>query len=63
MGNSIAAASLAGTVNLDADALLVKTEHICPLQEELQELSPSRESVQALRDSFLADAGKMPPWM
>lgn len=60
IGNSIATASLAGTVNLDADALLVKTEHICPLREELQELSASKEAVQALRDSWLAKAGKMP---
>lgn len=59
-GNSIASASLAGTINLDADALLVKTEHICPLQEELQELSASREAVQALRNSWLADADKVP---
>ena len=59
-GNSIASASLAGAINLDADALLVKTEHICPLQEELQELSASREAVQALRNSWLADADKVP---
>lgn len=60
VGNSIAAASLAGTVNLDADALLVKTEHICPLQEELQELSASREAVQTLRASWLAEADSVP---
>lgn len=59
-GNSIASASLAGTIHLDADALLVKTEHICPLQEELQELSASKEAVQALRSSWLADADKVP---
>lgn len=59
-GNSIASASLAGTIHLDADALLVKTEHICPLQEELQELSSSKEAVQALRSSWLANADKVP---
>lgn len=59
-GNSIASASLAGTIHLDADALLVKTEHICPLQEELQELSSSKEAVQTLRSSWLADADKVP---
>ena len=60
VGNSSSDASLAGTVNLDADALLVKTEHICPLQEELQELSASKEAVQALRSSWLASAGSVP---
>lgn len=59
-GNSIASVSLAGTIHLDADALLVKTEHICPLQEELQELSSSKEAVQTLRSSWLADADKVP---
>lgn len=60
VGNSIATASLAGTLNLDADALLVKTEHICPLKEELQELSAPKEAVQALRNSWLAQAGSVP---
>lgn len=60
VGNSLASAALAGTVNLDADVLLVKTEHICPLQEELQELSASKEAVQALRNSALAQAHGLP---
>ncbi|NBJ94331.1 glycoside hydrolase family 3 protein [Parablautia muri] len=60
VGNSIAAAALAGTLNLDADVLLVKTEHICPLKEELQELSAPKQAVQALRNSWLAQAGSVP---
>ncbi len=60
VGNSLASAALAGTVNPDADVLLVKTEHICPLQEELQELSASKEAVQALRNSALAQAHGLP---
>lgn len=60
VGNSLASAALAGTVNLDADALLVKTEHICPLKEELQELSASKDAVQALRNSAFAQAHGLP---
>lgn len=60
VGNSIADASLAGTFNLDEDALLVKTEHICPLKEELEELSAPKEAVTALRNAWLTDAGKVP---
>lgn len=60
VGNSIANASLAGTFNLDEDALLVKTEHICPLKEELEELSAPKEAVTALRNAWLTDAGKVP---
>ncbi len=60
VGNSLASAALAGTVNPDDDALLVKTEHICPLQEELQELSAPKEAVQALRNSVLAQAHGLP---
>lgn len=60
VGNSIADASLAGALNLDEDALLVKTEHICPLKEELEELTAPKESVAALRNAWLADAGKVP---
>lgn len=60
VGNSIADASLAGAFHLDEDALLVKTEHICPLKEDLKELTASKESVAALRNAWLAEAGKAP---
>ncbi len=60
VGNSIADASLAGAFHLDEDALLVKTEHICPLKEDLKELTASKESVAALRNAWLAEAGKTP---
>lgn len=59
VGNSIAAASLIGIVTLDQDALLIKTQHICPLQDDLQELSAPREAVQTLRSTWLADADKV----
>ncbi len=59
-GNSIADSSLAGIIELTDDALLVKTEHICPLKEDLQELSAPRDAVKALRDAWLADAGQVP---
>ena len=60
VGNSIASSTLAGVLNLDDHALLVKTEHICPLREELQELSAPKAAVAALRDAWLADAAKKP---
>jgi len=59
-GSSIATASLAGTVSLDEDALLIKTGHICPLKDKLQELSAPRETVQALRNSWLSRADSVP---
>ncbi len=59
-GNSIGNASLCGIVNLTEDALLVRTENICPLQEELRELSAPAEAVAALRKEWLADAGQVP---
>lgn len=36
-GNSLADAKLAAAVKLDQSVILIKTDHICPLQEELQE--------------------------
>ncbi len=60
VGNSIADAVLSGIVNLKDDALLVKTENICPLTEELKELSASAEAVAALRNDWLAKADQVP---
>lgn len=60
VGNSIADAVLSGIVNLEDDALLVKTENICPLTEELKELSASAETVAALRNDWLAKADQVP---
>lgn len=37
VGNSLDAAKLAAAVEIDQTAVLTKTEHICPLKEELQE--------------------------
>ena len=60
VGNSIADAALSGIVNLEDDALLVKTENICPLTDELKELSAPAEAVAALRNEWLAKAGQVP---
>ena len=59
-GNSIENTSLSGIVTLEEDALLVKTEHICPLQDELKELSAPAEAVAALRQEWLAKADQVP---
>lgn len=59
-GNSIENTSLSGIVTLEEDALLVKTEHICPLQDELKELSAPAEAVAALRQEWLAKVDQVP---
>ncbi|MCD8053661.1 MAG: glycoside hydrolase family 3 C-terminal domain-containing protein [Lachnospiraceae bacterium] len=53
VGNSLEEAALSGTVRIDADQILVKTENICPLTEELEMLAAPEEKVQARRAAWL----------
>ncbi|MCC8051988.1 MAG: glycoside hydrolase family 3 C-terminal domain-containing protein [Clostridiales bacterium] len=57
VGNSLDSAALKGTIALDADAVLIKTENVCPLQEEaLCELQGPKDRVQARREAALTEA-------
>lgn len=46
VGNSLSDIRLLGGVQLDQEITLVKTEHICPLKQELAELSQPAEACQ-----------------
>ncbi len=54
VGNSLKSSALAGTIEVSSDELLVRTEHICPLKEQLDELKCPEDSVNARRDEWLA---------
>lgn len=62
LGNSLENAKLAGTVCLDADAVMVRCEHICERKEELQEILPDPQQLKAREDAWkaLAEALKLP---
>ena len=52
-GNSLETAEFFGSLYLEQDSVLVKTEQICPLQEELEEIKPSAEQIQKRRSSWM----------
>lgn len=58
-GNSIADAGFVGSIDVEEDHFLVKTENICPLQEELEELKGAEE-VGELRKAWLDQADQYP---
>ena len=47
VGNSLNASVLSGALELDEKAVMTACENICPLKEELNEISPAAEKVQA----------------
>lgn len=53
-GNSLEAARLAGTVCLDADAVLVQCESVCERKEELTELRPDAGKQRAREEGWKA---------
>ncbi|MCD7757498.1 MAG: glycoside hydrolase family 3 C-terminal domain-containing protein [Clostridiales bacterium] len=60
VGSSLDSAALAGSLVLEEDQLLVKTKNICPFQEELDELKAPAGQVEALRESALSQADRLP---
>ncbi|MCD8188972.1 MAG: glycoside hydrolase family 3 C-terminal domain-containing protein [Clostridiales bacterium] len=60
VGSSLESAALAGSLVVEQDQLLVKTKNICPLQQELDELTAPAGQVEALRAASLAQADQLP---
>ncbi|MCD8088545.1 MAG: glycoside hydrolase family 3 C-terminal domain-containing protein [Oscillospiraceae bacterium] len=60
VGNSLENATLAGSLMLEEDKLLVKTKNICPIQEELDELKAPNRQMKALRAASLSQADQLP---
>ncbi|MGI6217499.1 MAG: glycoside hydrolase family 3 N-terminal domain-containing protein [Coriobacteriales bacterium] len=59
LGGSIDDSVPIAIVSLDDDAVLVKTRHICPVQEQLEEISPDSDAVEARRLDILR-RGELP---
>lgn len=60
LGDSLADAVLTGSIKLDKDAVVTRCRNICPLQQELEEILPDREKVQAREGAWLAKAASLP---
>ena len=59
LGNSLENSAVAASANAEAELLVEKTQHICPLRDELAELAPDASKVAALRQKLVnAAAGK-----
>ena len=59
-GNSIQGAKLAGSLCVDKDAILVQCEHICPVKEELTELTPDSSRMKEKEAAWLEKAAGLP---
>ncbi len=60
VGNSLENASFSALIEMDGEAVLMETEHICPLQGHLEELRGNAEQLEARRNEWLKDAEGMP---
>lgn len=60
VGNSIADASVQGSLSLEHDALMVQCEHICPLKEELKELVPDAMKMKEKEEAWINAASGLP---
>lgn len=60
VGSSLANAEFSASLDISDDILLVKTEHICPLKDELEELPAPAEKIKARRDAWIKEAVKYP---
>ncbi len=56
VGNSLAESRIAALLTLDEKKTLVKVHNICPLKEELHEISISKEKRDARYEAYVADA-------
>ncbi|MCD8019445.1 MAG: glycoside hydrolase family 3 C-terminal domain-containing protein [Clostridiales bacterium] len=62
VSNSLESAALAGMVQMESDQILIRTEHVCSLQEKdlLQELQGPKEKVITRRSVWLSDTMGLP---
>lgn len=59
VGNSLQNAKLAGTVIADKEAVMVKGQNICKLQDELTEMQPDAAAMQAKEAAWLKEAEQL----
>lgn len=60
VGNSLDTAVFSASVQMDGEAVLMETEHICPLRESLDELKGDAGQVDARRQEWLGEAADKP---
>ncbi len=60
VGNSLGGSRLAGSLRLDADAVLTRCQNICQRKEELDELQPDAVKMREKEAAWLAKAAKLP---
>ena len=55
-GNSLEASAPCAVLNLDKEVVLTKTQNICPLKEELEEMKQSSEKMNQKLEALLKTA-------
>lgn len=60
VGNSLATSVFCASVQMDGDVILIETQHICPLQEHLEELKGNIEQIDARRNVWLKQVQDKP---
>lgn len=58
VGSSLHSALFIGTIVMDDDIVMVQTEHVCSLQEQLREKFAPREKLQAKRNQWQESVGQ-----
>ncbi len=53
VGNSLESSTFCASIQMDGDAILMTTQHICPLRESLNELTGSPQTIHERRTSWL----------
>lgn len=59
-GNSLEASAPCAVLNLDKEVVLTKTQNICPLKEELEEMKQSSEKMNQKLEALLKTAEELP---
>ena len=60
LGNSLTNAKLVGSISVDADVIMTQCEHICPLKETLNEITPDIEMVKRREANLNAQCAALP---
>lgn len=60
VGNSLDSSVFCASVQMDGEAVLMETQHICPLRETLSEIRGNTEAVNARRDVWLKQVADRP---
>lgn len=60
VGNSLENSVFCASIQMDGEAVLMETQHICPLQEHLEELKGNTEQIETRRNNWLKDVKDKP---